>query len=113
MSYKTEWEGTEQELHDAVEESVCLMLTSGAFANLSEKDLYKLFCEAFSQSYVQNFILGVMLQIRKRDKTCIICGNDYEGHGNNAEPFSNGRCCDECNYKFVIPARIERSKREA
>lgn len=27
--------------------------------------------------------------------------------GNNAEPFA-GRCCDECNVHFVIPARIKR-----
>jgi len=27
-------------------------------------------------------------------------------HGNNAEPVNDGRCCDDCNYRVVIPARI-------
>jgi len=26
--------------------------------------------------------------------------------GNNAEPVNSGRCCDECNYVVVCPARI-------
>ena len=29
----------------------------------------------------------------------------YEG-GNNAEPVNSGRCCDECNMRVVIPARL-------
>ena len=39
--------------------------------------------------------------------TCWICDNDFEGYPNNAEPVSIGVCCDKCNYKFVIPARME------
>jgi len=27
-------------------------------------------------------------------------------HGNSAEPVNNGRCCDECDFKYVIPERI-------
>ena len=30
----------------------------------------------------------------------------YQG-GNSAEPINNGRCCDECNLKVVIPKRLE------
>ena len=41
------------------------------------------------------------------DKTCVICHKPLEGYGNNAEPVAEGRCCDECNTKVVIPARIE------
>lgn len=26
--------------------------------------------------------------------------------GNNAAPVNDGRCCDECNFMIVIPARI-------
>ena len=37
---------------------------------------------------------------------CCICKNEIKGYGNNAKPFKNGRCCDECNYKYVIPSRI-------
>ena len=26
--------------------------------------------------------------------------------GNNAEPINDGRCCNDCNAKYVIPARL-------
>jgi hypothetical protein len=42
-----------------------------------------------------------------KDEVCCICGEKIEGYGNNAEPYDEGRCCDACNLKFVIPARIE------
>ena len=39
--------------------------------------------------------------------TCSICGKKVIGFGNNPFPFkSEGECCDECNYKVVIPARL-------
>jgi hypothetical protein len=42
---------------------------------------------------------------------CSICKKPYQGFGNNAQPFSpspeEGRCCDECNRAFVIPARLQ------
>ena len=40
---------------------------------------------------------------------CNICGKVIEGYGNNPSPLcdhDNERCCDECNGKYVIPARI-------
>lgn len=40
-------------------------------------------------------------------KSCSICGEDYIGYGNNAEPVNNGRCCDDCNNEEVIPARLK------
>lgn len=44
--------------------------------------------------------------------TCVICGEPYEGHGNNPAPVAEkGKCCNACNMKFVIPARLEASKR--
>lgn len=48
-------------------------------------------------------------------KVCCICGKVFEGWGNNPDPVTdeNGnlfpedaRCCDECNGKYVIPARL-------
>lgn len=36
---------------------------------------------------------------------CSICNEQYEGYGHNARPFE-GRCCDDCNFEYVIPARI-------
>lgn len=44
---------------------------------------------------------------------CSICGTElwsnyhgYEYLGNNAYPVNDGRCCDDCNSKYVIPARL-------
>ena len=38
---------------------------------------------------------------------CCICGEESEGYGNNPDPIrSSGECCDACNRKFVIPARL-------
>ena len=37
---------------------------------------------------------------------CSICSEEIKGHGNNAEPINDGRCCDKCNMDKVIPARI-------
>lgn len=49
---------------------------------------------------------------------CCICGRTINGYGNNAQPYADGICCDECNSNYVIPERIEkyleyrRAKRE-
>lgn len=40
-------------------------------------------------------------------KTCCICGETFEGYGNNAAPVKDGTCCDKCNLEKVIPARID------
>ena len=38
---------------------------------------------------------------------CSICNNEINDRfGNNAEPINNGRCCDDCNYTVVLPARV-------
>ena len=39
-------------------------------------------------------------------KKCVICGEEFEGYGNNAEPVAEGFCCDKCNLSIVVPARI-------
>lgn len=41
------------------------------------------------------------------DDVCCICGEPITGYGNNPYPVKEeGRCCDACNIKFVIPARM-------
>ena len=40
-------------------------------------------------------------------KTCCICGETFEGYGNNAAPVKDGTCCDKCNLEKVIPARMD------
>ena len=49
---------------------------------------------------------------------CSICGKDIIpmlhpatgevvwDQGNNAEPITDGRCCDHCNWNVVIPVRM-------
>ena len=38
---------------------------------------------------------------------CIICGKTIKGYGNNPYPIkTTGKCCNECNTKIVIPARL-------
>ena len=46
------------------------------------------------------------------EKTCSICGQPYTGHGNNAAPVNQGRCCDCCNATVVIPVRIMQPVRD-
>jgi DNA-directed RNA polymerase subunit RPC12/RpoP len=44
---------------------------------------------------------------RMRKYTCVLCGGRFEGWGNNPAPITNrGRCCDNCNWKIVIPIRL-------
>lgn len=39
---------------------------------------------------------------------CCICGDESTGHGHNPFPvMDEGRCCDACNMKFVVPARYD------
>ena len=39
-------------------------------------------------------------------KTCCICGKEFRGWGNDPYPVKDeGDCCDECNYRYVLPAR--------
>lgn len=56
--------------------------------------------------------------------TCCFCKRSYIGYGNSTWPvypdadhtsegFPNGeqmRCCDSCNTRYVIPARLDRTK---
>lgn len=41
-------------------------------------------------------------------KKCCICGEHFEGWGNNPAPvMERGECCEFCNRSVVIPTRIE------
>ena len=48
-----------------------------------------------------------------KKKVCCICDKEFEGYGNNPWPikenYKNGsiqECCDDCNVKYVISARL-------
>ncbi len=49
--------------------------------------------------------INIELQNEQDAHICSITGKTYYGFGNNAYPFE-GRCSDEANAKYVIPARI-------
>ena len=42
---------------------------------------------------------------------CCLCSKEVECYGNNPSPIQtqneDDKCCDECNFTKVIPARIE------
>jgi hypothetical protein len=38
---------------------------------------------------------------------CKICNETFLGHGHNAEPIANGRCCDVCQDTKVLPLRLD------
>jgi hypothetical protein len=53
----------------------------------------------------------------KTSETCCICSQEIDKHytpegkmywdkGHNAVPIEYGRCCSNCNYSKVIPARL-------
>jgi DNA-directed RNA polymerase subunit RPC12/RpoP len=43
-----------------------------------------------------------------KDFKCVICEKTIKDqYGNNPDPIkTRGKCCDSCNWKVVIPARM-------
>lgn len=73
---------------------------------------FKKLCE-----HQQELSIAYMKQEKRRKRemasnykpyTCVLCGSKKYGFGNNPAPLCvGGRCCDDCNKKSVIPARLE------
>ena len=65
--------------------------------------------EKILKEYTQmtNELDEIIFSKNKNQKICSICGKNYEGYRNNAQPVNNGRCCDKCNATVVIPRRIQ------
>jgi len=66
----------------------------------------------------QNFLSQLFMEQQKqrsKENTakykpykCCLCKKQKYGFGNNPAPLTeDGRCCDECNSKKVIPARMK------
>ena len=67
--------------------------------------------QAFNLDFDDVDIYGTTIKEAKA-KNCCICGEPYEGYGNNPWPVKDeGRCCDACNLRFVIQARLEQAER--
>jgi len=56
-----------------------------------------------------------MIIDKKEPEICCICGKKFRGYGNNPYPAVKDEegavCCDSCNRKVVIPARLKLSRR--
>ena len=95
-------------------------LTDDAYKQLDKK-LQEVYDEAHERDYYDYY--DESLDSLKEDvevafdndenekQVCCICGEEYEGYGNNAEPYKEGRCCDKCNMKFVIPDRLNKLRK--
>ena len=44
----------------------------------------------------------------QREMECVICSNNIKDFGHNPDPINEGkgRCCNDCNINYVIPARL-------
>lgn len=61
--------------------------------------------EGFAKYIIDNKLNESLIEAK--EEACCICGEPIDGYGNNPEPYKHeGRCCDACNLKFVIPARM-------
>lgn len=71
-----------------------------------EIELTGLRAEAFFRTVME---MANMTEKEEKDsKECCICGEPIVGFGNNPDPVKKqGRCCDNCNTLYVIPARME------
>jgi hypothetical protein len=49
---------------------------------------------------------------QEEPQVCSICLAEYSNYGNNAWPFA-GRCCDECDARYVNPVRLTRFRKWA
>ena len=55
-------------------------------------------------------------EVEAEENRCCICGKLFKGFGNNPWPVKTGeaeRCCDACNWDYVIPARLINLRRKS
>lgn len=105
----TDVEGIENyESFDTVEDAY-EYLEQLAFYDNAKLTIPSNFSEAFNLNFEDYNVYGEKLTEAK-ENLCCICGEPLEGYGNNPEPYvdaENGQCCDGCNLKFVMPARLD------
>ena len=81
---------------------------------MTEKDYDEIIANAYAYIVANYFVKNVrpsaevVLSVHKCRMKCSLCKttirNALDSH--NAMPLSENRCCTECNYLKVIPARI-------
>lgn len=53
-------------------------------------------------------------RIYRKKHTCCICGKKFQEWPNDPWPVNmddDAECCDDCNWKVVMPARIAQAKK--
>jgi len=50
-------------------------------------------------------------QSNTKAQICSICYQRYEGSGHIAAPVKDGRCCNRCNDRYVIPVKIKEMRK--
>lgn len=56
--------------------------------------------------FVQEHLKTYEMKAQKKFN-CVICTKEKTGFGNNPQPVKQkGKCCDDCNLLWVIPARV-------
>lgn len=67
----------------------------------------------YDSGITKDQLLGELDESTEKGEKCVLCGKEIKGHGNNPAPVKDsGRCCDDCNKKVVIPARMKAIKNE-
>ena len=69
-------------------------------------DLISVLDNLKNKNLIEELEMKFKLVEAAESKICCICKKPFDGYGNNAEPVCAGSCCDECNMKEVIPARL-------
>lgn len=61
-----------------------------------------------AEDYFHELVFGIGSKPVPTDYKCCLCGEPFNGYGNNPAPITYDkrlRCCNDCNVKYVIPAR--------
>ena len=58
--------------------------------------------------YYTEIVFGKGCKPVPTDYRCCLCGEPFKGYGHNPAPLTDDvrmRCCDNCNDRYVMPAR--------
>ena len=109
-NYYTEEDGIEKsEYFDTLEDAYDYMIAIASEDSFEKYPIADIKNDVFDLDFDDVNVYGEKLTEAK-ENFCCICGEPLDGYGNNPEPFmayDDGRCCDSCNLKFVIPLRIQ------
>ena len=66
-----------------------------------------------SSTFTEKQAEVALMKLKGELVDCSICGNPVRPEWtHNAYPVKEQRCCEDCNYNVVIPARLESYNKE-